>query len=331
MTGCRVGAKNTLDKNYLHLAESEGLTILPETEVLGLGPHEGGYRVETKGSFGGPRRRFTADKVVVAGGVLGSLPLMLKMKEDPEGLPKLSDRVGDFVRTNNEALMGVIVPDPDVDFTDGVAITSILHTDEHSHIEPVRYGRGSGFFRTLVVPYSPGDHFPGRVAGAVRAFMKQPVRWSKAMLVRDFAKQSQVLLYMRTLEETLSLRLGRSVYTGFSRGLVTALDDPSAAPRSFLPEATDLSHRFAEKVGGVTMNLFPELLLATPTTAHILGGNKIGASPEDGVIDTQHEVFNYPGLYVIDGSSVAANPGVNPSLSIAALAERAMTFVDAKV
>ena len=330
MTGCRVGAKNTLDKNYLHLAERQDVTIVSETEVLGLAPFEGGYRVETKGSLGGPARRFTADRVVVAGGVLGTLPLMLKMKEDSEGLPKLSDRVGDFVRTNNEALMGVIVPDPDTDFTEGVAITSILHTDEHSHIEPVRYGPGSGFFRTMAVPYAPGDHLPGRLAGAVRAFLKQPLRWTKAATVRDFARHSQVLLYMRTLEETLSLRLGRSVYTGFSRGLTTHLDDPSAAPKSFLPQATDLANRFAEKVGGVTMNLFPELLLATPTTAHILGGCKIGASPDDGVIDAQHQVFGYPGLYVIDGAAVAANPGVNPSLSISALAERAMTFVDAK-
>lgn len=331
MTGCRIGAKNTLDKNYLHLAEGDGLTILSETEVTGLSPWEGGYRVETKGSFGGGTQRFTADRVVMAGGVLGTLPLLLKMKEDPEGLPKLSDRLGDFVRTNNEALMGVIVPDPDADFTDGVSITSILHTDEHSHLEPVRYGPGSGFFRTMVVPYAPGPHLPGRLAGAVRAFLRQPVRWTKAMMVRDFAKQSQVLLYMRTLDETLSLRLGRSLYTGFTRGLVTKVDDPSAAPKAFLPQASDLADRFASKVGGVTMNLFPELLLATPTTAHILGGCKIGSSPEDGVVDGTHEVFGYPGLYVIDGSSMAANPGVNPSLSIAALAERAMTLQSARV
>jgi cholesterol oxidase len=330
MTGCRVGAKNTLDRNYLHLAEADGLTILPETEVLGLSPWEGGYRLETKGSFGGPKQRFTADRVVMAGGVLGTLPLLLKMKEDPEGLPRLSDRLGDFVRTNNEALMGVIAPAKGTDFTEGVAITSILHTDEHSHIEPVRYGAGSGFFRTLAVPYAPGDHFPARAAGAVRAFLQQPVLWAKAALVSDFSRHSQVLLYMRTLEETLSVRLGRSVYTGFRRGLTTRLDDPSCAPRSFLPEATDLADRFASKVGGVAMNLFPELLLATPTTAHILGGSKIGASPEDGVVDAQHEVFGYPGLYVIDGSAVAANPGVNPSLSIAALAERAMALVSAK-
>ena len=330
MTGCRVGAKNTLDKNYLHLAEAEGLTIVSETEVMGLAPFQGGYRLETKGSFTGEKRRYTADRVVMAGGVMGTLPLLLKMKEDQEGLPKLSDRVGDFVRTNNQALMGVIVPDPDVDFTEGVAITSILHADEHSHIEPVRYGPGSGFFRTLAVPYAPGDHLPARLAGATRAFLKQPVRWAKALTVRDFSKQSQVLLYMRTLEETLSVRLGRSMYTGFQRGLTTQLDDPSSAPKSFLPEATDLAGRFADKVGGVTMNLVPELLLATPTTAHILGGCKIGGSPDDGVVDAEHQVFGYPGLYVIDGSAVAANPGVNPSLSIAALAERAMTFVPAR-
>lgn len=327
MTGCRIGAKNTLDRNYLHLAEGLGAQIRPETEVVALRAHEGGYRLETKGSFSGERTTLHAKRVVMAGGVLGTLPLLLAMKEEQDGLPELSERLGDFVRTNNEALLGVVVPDKDARFSDGVAITSILHTDEHSHIEPVRYGEGSGFFRTMVVPYAPGSWVGGRIWGAFLQFLKSPVQWSKALTVNDFARQSQILLYMRTLEETLSVRLGRSAWTAYRKALVTHLDDPSSAPKAYLPEATELAEAFAKKTGGVAMNLFPELLLATPTTAHILGGARVATSRDQGVVDGKHEVFGYPGLFVIDGSAVPANPGVNPSLTITAMAERAMSQV----
>ena len=148
MTGCRVGAKNTLDMNYLYLAEHGGARVLPETEVTAVrARREGGYRLEVERSLGsGPTDVITADKVVFAGGVMGTIPLLLAMREDPEGLPHLSSKVGASVRTNSEALAGIIVPDRDQDFSKGVAITSILHTDEHSHVEPVRYGAGSGFF-----------------------------------------------------------------------------------------------------------------------------------------------------------------------------------------
>jgi cholesterol oxidase len=152
----------------------------------------------------------------------------------------------------------------------------------------------------------------------------------RAYRAKDFAKQSQILLYMRTLEGTISLELGRSVYTGMREGLVTALDPGTKAPVAFMKEATDLARRFAEKVGGVAMTIATETLAGTPTTAHILGGACMGASASEGVIDAQHRVFGYDGLYVIDGSAVSANPGVNPSLTITALAERAMTFIPVK-
>jgi cholesterol oxidase len=331
MTGCKVGAKNTLDRNYLYLAEREGAQVFAQTEVLAVRPRGDGkgYVVETKATFGSDKRTFTADKVIFAGGVMGTIPLLLSMKADPEGLPRLSDALGTMVRTNSEALFGVVTPG-DQDFSSGVAITSILHTDDHSHIEPVRYGEGSGFFRLMTLPHSPGQNAITRMAGAVRGLAKNPVRWAKAMSVRDYAKASQILLYMRTLEGTMSLRLGRNAWTGFRKGLVTELDDPKNAPSAFMEEATDLARRFAEKVGGVAATMFTETLLGVPSTAHILGGACMGKDPGEGVIDKSHRLYGYDGLYVIDGAAVSANPGVNPSLTITALAERAMSGIAAK-
>ena len=329
MTGCRVGAKNTLDRNYLYLAEKHGAEVLAETEVTSVAPKEGGgYRVKTKGSFDEKHTdEFTGDRIIFAGGVMGTIPLLLQMKEDPDGLPLLSDRLGDFVRSNSEALFGIIAPGKDVNFTKGVAITSILHTDDHSHIEPVRYGPGSGFFRLLMVPHAPGPNAFVRVLRAFGMFARKPLRWLRAFFVRDSSKHTQILLYMRTLEGSLRMKLGRSWLTGFRRGLVTEIDDPSQAPQAFIPEATKLAETFADKVDGVASTVITETLMGVPSTAHILGGACMGGSAEAGVIDPNHEVFNYPGMYVIDGSSISANPGVNPSLTITALAERAMSLI----
>ena len=332
MTGCRIGAKNTLVKNYLYFAEKNGAEVRPETEVTAIREEDaGGYVVETKPTFGkGPTTSFSSERVILAGGVMGTMPLLLKMKEDPAGLPKISDRVGDFVRSNSEALIAVLSSKKGTNFSKGVAITSILHTDDHSHIEPVRYGSGSGFFRTLMAPHAPGPTVLARLWGSVTAFFKQPLRWLRAVFVPDMAKHSQVLLYMRTLEGTLRMRLGRQWRTGYQRGLVTEVDDPSQAPSAFMEEATDLAERFADKTEGVTTTLMTETLLGVPSTAHILGGACMGDSAETGVIDASHQVYNYPGLYVIDGSAISANPGVNPSLTITTLAERAMSLIPEK-
>jgi cholesterol oxidase len=331
MTGCRIGAKNTLVKNYLYFAEKHGTEVLAETEVTALRATGDGYRVETKPTFAkGPTKSFTASRVILAGGVMGTMPLLLQMKEDPQGLPKLSERVGDFVRSNSEALIAVLSPKKGTNFSKGVAITSILHTDEHSHIEPVRYGAGSGFFRTLMAPHSPGPTVLSRIWGSVVAFFRQPIRWLRAAFVPDMAKHSQVLLYMRSLEGTLRMRLGREWRTGYRRALVTKVDDPAQAPSAFMEEATDLADRFAEKTEGVSATLMTETLLGVPSTAHILGGACMGDSAQTGVIDENHEVHNYPGLYVIDGSAISANPGVNPSLTITTLAERAMSLIPEK-
>jgi cholesterol oxidase len=328
MLGCRHGAKNTLDKNYLHLAEARGLEIRAEHEVDWIRPakpSDDGARYEVEALVGLPRwwrRRariaLRARNVVLAGGVLGTVPLLLKLKADRGGLPGLSDRVGDFVRTNSEVLIGVVSERRDRVASEGVAITSIVHTDERSSLEPVRYSEGSGFFRLLMAPHAPGSWVGARLAAAVRSVLRRPLRFLKSLTVRDHARHTLILLYMRTVDGHLSLRPG-----GTGGRLRTRLAH-GPAPTAALPEATDLAERVAEKVDGFPASLATETLFGTPTTAHILGGAVMGAGPEEGVIDEGHRAFGYPGLYVVDGSTVSANPGVNPSLTITALAERAM-------
>jgi cholesterol oxidase len=333
MTGCRYGAKNTLDKNYLYLAEKLGLDVATETEVTAVRPRDGGgYVVEARAGLP-PRKRaartFEAKNVVFAGGVLGTLELLLRMKADPGGLPKLSDRLGDFVRTNSESLIEVVSERRDHDLSKGIAIGSILETDDHSHIEPTRYGAGSGFFRLLAAPHVDGGSFWTRMAHLAGAVVRHPLKLLRAATVPDFSKYSVILLYMRTLEGSLRMKLGRALTTGFGVGLTTELGE-GPAPTASIPEATDLARRVAEKLQGLAVSLVTETALGIPTTAHILGGCCMGASADEGVIDRDHRVFGYEGLYVVDGSAVSANPGVNPSLTITAMAERAMSKVPAQ-
>jgi cholesterol oxidase len=327
MIGCRHGAKNTLDKNYLWLAERRGVTVEPDTEVTWVRPlAEGGYRVEAlQGArrLGRTRRSWTARNVVFAGGVLGTVPLLLKLRDSADGLPELSPRVGEFVRTNSESLLGVVSTRRDVDHSKGIAISSVLHTDAHSHLEPVRYPSGSGFFRLLVAPSAPGRHVVTRLARAFLSGLRHPWRALRAVLTVDWARHTIILLYMRTLEGHLRLRLGWG-------GLLSSSVSDGEAPSASIPEAADLARRFGDKVDGLPQGLLTELLLDTPTTAHILGGACMGATAEDGVIDAEHRIHGYQGLYVVDGSAISANPGVNPSLTIAALAERAMAHLPAK-
>lgn len=336
LLGCRVGAKNTLDKNYLWLAERRGAVVEPETEVTWVRPAgdpggRDGYVVETRQRRDGRTRPVTyrARQVIFAGGVLGTVDLLLRLKQHPDGLPRLSDRLGHFVRTNSESLIGVVASKGDVELSRGVAIGSILHTDPWSHLEPCRYPAGSGFFRTMSLPHVTGARLITRLAQMIGVIVRNPLRMLRTWLIRDFGRFTVILLYMRTLEGYLRFERGRSLTTGLAEGMVTSLDE-GPAPTASIPEATELAHRFAEKVDGVPQTLASETVLGIPTTAHILGGCVMGAGPADGVIDARHRVFGYEGLYVVDGSAVSANPGVNPSLTITALAERAMTFIPRK-
>lgn len=325
MLGCQVGAKNTLDKNYLYLAEQAGLTLIPEAEVTWLTERpSGGYTIEaTVGLDAKEKQTFTAKNVVLSGGVLGTVPLLLKLQASADGLPRLSQRVGQYVRTNSEALIGVTTRRTDLDFSKGIAISSILTTDEHSHLEPVRYPEGSGAFRLFGAPHANGDSLFARLMKVLAAAAKNPIDVSRAYLVRDWAKSTMILLYMRTVDGSLKMRLNKR------GGVSTALAE-GPAPTANMPEAGELARKVAEKIDGTPMTLLTETLGGIPTTAHILGGACMGESAESGVIDHRHRVFGYDGLYVIDGSAVSANPGVNPSLTITALAERAMSFIAPK-
>lgn len=331
MLGCRYNAKNTLDKNYLYLAEQLGVQIQADTEVAWVRPDAaGGYEITAQvGASLLPWRRqqqtIKARQVIFAGGVLGTVPLLLKLKHSKEGLPKLSDAVGKFIRTNSEALIGVISR-RDIDVSQGIAISSIVHTDAHSSLEPVRYPSGSGFFRLLQMPHVTGQNIVTRLMRLVQTVMRHPIKFVRAMTVRNWAKRTLILLYMRSLEGTLRLRLRRSWLLPWKKVVGTALD-VGPAPSASIVEASQLAHLVEQKIDGYAVSIINETLLNIPSTAHILGGACMGQDATCSVIDAKHRVHGYPGLYVIDGSSVSANPGVNPSLTICALAERAMSFL----
>jgi cholesterol oxidase len=333
MVGCRYGAKNTLDYNYLCLAERGGLRIHTDTEARWVRPlEEGGYEVTARHRRAWWRHetlRFTADRVIFAGGVLGTVPLLLRMRERTDGLPRLSERIGRAVRTNSEALIGVTTRRRDIDLSRGIAIGAIVQTDPHSHLELVRYPAGSGVFRLLAAPHVTAHGMLRRMTQVLVELIRHPWRNLRAGLVPDWAKYTAILLFMRTIDSTLRLRLGRAWSTLFRRALVSATDS-GEPPSASMPEATELAEQVAGEIDGVPRSLLHEALLDIPTTAHILGGCCMGACADEGVIDDRHRVFGYDGLYVVDGSAISANPGVNPSLTITALAERAMSLIPAK-
>jgi cholesterol oxidase len=328
MIGCRYNAKNTLDKNYLYFAEKNGAKIISEAEVynvetLGSDDGEEGYVVWWRDStkFFKKKYKVTTKGIVFAGGVLGTLPLLLKLKETT--LPKISDTLGENVRTNSESLLGVTAPAKEKVFSDGIAISSIFHLDEHSHLEPVRYPSGSGFWRLLVFPLVEGDNLFIRLFKTALQFFLHPIKSAKLYFVKDWAKHTQILLFMQTINSTLRFKRG-GIF-----GMKSALSD-GPAPTAFMPKAREMARRFAEKVNGTPGALLTETVLGIPTTAHILGGCVMGASEKEGVIDKNNRVFGYKNLYVCDGSMISANPGVNPSLTITALTERAMSKIPPK-
>ncbi|MDZ7269510.1 MAG: GMC oxidoreductase [candidate division KSB1 bacterium] len=324
MLGCRYNAKNTLDKNYLHLARQNGVHIQAEAEVCDVVPLDGesgatGYRVKWQSATKYFKRRgaFTCRGVVFAGGVLGTVKLLLQLRET--SLPRLSDKVGTGIRTNCESLIGVTTFDRRTVFCEGIAIGSILHTDEHSHLEPVRYSAGSGFWRLFMSPLVHGGNVFIRTARIVADLLRHPLANLRLFFVDDWSKRTQILLFMRTLESTLQFVRGRF-------GMKSVLTQ-GAAPTPFIPEARELAERYSSIVNGRPAALLTETLLGIPTTAHILGGAVMGRDRSEGVIDKDNRVFGYDNMYVCDGAMISANPGVNPSLTILALTERAMSKI----
>jgi len=327
MIGCTENAKNTLDKNYLYLAQQNGVKIQAESEVFDVQPLDNadaaaGYQVKWKSATRLFKKKgsYTCKGIVFAGGVLGTVPLLLKLKND--SLSDLSPQVGHGVRTNSESLIGITTFDKNTVFSDGVAIGSILHTDPHSHLEPVRYPSGSGFWRLLMSPMAHGRNVLVRIAGILADLVKHPLQNLHVYFVRDWAKRTQILLFMRTLDSTL--RFTRGIF-----GMKSRMEQ-GAAPSAFMPEAKSLAERYAKIVNGKPMVLLTETLGGRPTTAHILGGCVMGENAQEGVIDRDNRVFGYQSMYICDGSMISANPGVNPSLTITALSERAMSKIPDK-
>lgn len=328
MTGCPYNAKNSLDKNYLYLAEKLGVEVIAEHEVkdvLALSNENGkkGYSIVFKSSTHsfGKSKTLTAHSVIFAGGVLGTIPLLLKLRK--KSLPNLSPRVGEMIRTNNEALIFDVTLDRDKNLSKGIAIGSILELDENSHLEPVRYGEGSGFWRLGITPMILETNFFKRIGKLIIEPFKAPLKWLKIYFTDDFAKRSTVLLFMQHLDSTLKLK------SHWLFGYKSRLSS-GKAPTPFIPEAHRVAHQFGKIINGKPVVLFTETILGTPSTAHILGGACIGKDPNEGVIDSKHRVFGYENMYVFDGAAISANPGVNPSLSITAMTERGMSFIPAK-
>ena len=324
MLGCRFNAKNTLDKNYLYLAQQLGCEIKAETEVDNVVPlsidGSEGYTVHFKDSLSYfPRRGTIKTKgVVFAGGVLGTMDLLLKLKETT--LPHLSDALGKGVRTNSESLIGVTTFDKKTSFSEGIAIGSIINIDENRHVEPVKYSEGAGFWRLLMAPMVQGKTVLGRFFKMIQDFVLHPVANLKAYFIDDWSKRTHILLYMESIESTLQMKRSK---LGFNK---TSLEQ-GVAPTAFNPIAQDIAHRVEKIVDGKAMVMVSETLLGIPTTAHILGGACMGETAATGVIDKDNRVFNYQNMLICDGSVISANIGVNPSLSITAIVERAMSLV----
>lgn len=327
MLGCRYNAKNTLDKNYLYLAQGLGAKIIAEKEVTDVRPLDvdgsKGYEIVYKPTFSpfGKNTKVKTQAVVFAGGVLGTMSLLLKLKKG--SLHRLSPTLGLGVRTNSESLIGVTSFDKNANFSEGIAIGSILEIDENRHLEPVKYPEGSGFWRLFMAPMVSSNHAVGRLAGMVVDLISQPVRNLKALFIDDWSKRTQILLYMESIDSTL--RFVRPFWGGISSKM-----EKGEAPSAYNPVAQELAKKTEAIVNGKAMVLNTETLLGIPTTAHILGGACMGKTEKEGVIDDQNRVFHYHNMWICDGSVISANIGVNPSLTITALTERAMSFIPDK-
>lgn len=326
MLGCRYNSKNTLDKNYLYLAQQLGTDIKAESEVYDVVPQgangENGYEIKFKEalSYFPKKGSVKARGVIFSGGVLGTVKLLLQLKTG--SLPQLSNKIGYGIRTNSESLIGVTTFDKHKSFSEGVAIGSIIHTDENSHIEPVKYSDGSGFWRLFMAPMVQGNSMLGRFFNMMKDIVTRPIDNLRVFFVDDWSKRTHILLFMQTIDSTLRFSKG-------FLGMKTSVDT-GKAPTSAIPEAQYLANQVGEIINGKPMVMSSETLLGIPTTAHILGGACMGKDDKEGVIDKDNKVFNYQNMYVCDGAMISANPGVNPSLSITAISERAMSKIPFK-
>jgi len=323
MTGCRHNAKNTLPKNYLALAESAGAVIHPLTTVTGLRERSGGgFVVDTvRTSSGGRVRTFTAEHVIVAAGALNSQRLLLRMRDEGR-LPKLSHMLGRLSRTNSESLLGAVGPKSTTDYSRGVAITSSFYPDEDTHVEPCRYGKGSNslaLLQSIITIPRPGRD---RWRVWLGEILRHPLVTARLLYVRGWSQRTVISLVMQTVDNSLTLTGRRT-----SRGrwtLATEQDQSKPAP-TYIPVAHEVITRAARLLHGIASSSVFENLDKS-LTAHFVGGCVIGADCDSGVVDAYHRAYGHPGLHILDGSTITANLGVNPSLTITAQAERAMAL-----
>ena len=326
MTGCRHNAKNTLVKNYLHLAEQAGAVVHPLTTVTRVRPRAGGgYEVTTRWTKAKLSRRtatktFTADQVVFSAAALGTQKLLHQLKGEGD-LPGISDRLGVLTRTNSEAILGALAPDHATDYTDGVAITSSWHPDDVTHIEPVRYGKGSNFMAMMQTVLADETGSEPRW----RTWLRE--MWAQRRQVRDlydfrhWSERTVVALVMQTLDNSITTK-GVKGRFGWRMTSVQGHGQPNP---TYIPVAYDAVRRMADVMGGTPGGNVGEPF-NRPLTAHFIGGCTIGDSPQTGVVDAYQRMYGHEGLHVVDGSAISANLGVNPSLTITAQAERAMAF-----
>ena len=335
MMGCRHGAKNTLDLNYLYLAEKRGAAVYPETKVVDVRPLNGrsdgsdGYEVSTVKStamLNRHPRRFTCRAVVFSASSLGTTELLFRLKTKGS-LPRISDRLGKHIRTNSESLIGVRVPGCATDLSKGVAIGSGVYIDEQTHIEAVRYPAGSDTMSLWTTILTGGRPGPGRVALWLKnlwsSALRHPVKTFRLFQPFGWARETIILLCMQALDAHIDMCWERPWFWPFRKFLVSRGDKVP----TYIPQANEFAQKLARLAGGTAMSMLPEILLNIPGTAHCLGGCVIADSRENGIVDSRHRVFGYKNMYICDGSVVAANLGVNPSLTITALTERAMSFI----
>ncbi|MAT45670.1 MAG: cholesterol oxidase [Anaerolineaceae bacterium] len=325
MIGCPIGAKNTLDLNYLYFAEKLGAVIFPETEVTGVRPSDqGGYEVITRKSHGIFRKTsyFRAKNVVFSGGVMGTVNLLLNCKQNGM-LPNLSDRLGDFTRTNSEAILGVDSRDRSQNWNDHIAITSGIYPDANTHIEVVRYNKGSDLLYAIATVLTEGGGKIPRFLRFLGNIIRHPYQFLRALWIPGQSARTTVILVMQSTENYLRLRKTRF-------GLISELPPDGKRIPSYIPIANQVTRKMAEKMQGFPKGSWFEVLLDAPSTAHILGGCVMGETPQQGVVDKQGKIFGYPGLYVADGSVIPSNLNANPALTITAVSEYIMSGIPEK-
>ncbi len=324
MVGCRTGAKNSLDRNYLHLAERLGAVIEADTRVTGLRPDgSGGWIVEGatwRPGRGSEPRTWRARRVVVSAGTLGTVELLLRSRARG-WLPGLSPRVGERVRTNSEVIVGARTTRREDRFCEGIAIAAQLQVTDETCIEVVRYPEGSDVMGFLGSVLTDGGGRVGRPLRFLAACLTRPWDAARALWVPGWARRTVILLVMQSADNQVRFRLRRSRLRPWAHTLVS--DAPRALP-TYIPEANAAARAIARAIGGFPQGAWSEVLLDRPLTAHVLGGCPMGGHVEEGVVDARGRVFGHEGLYICDGSIVPANLGVNPSLTITALAEHVM-------